>query len=172
MQGAVHSVYLDCLCGRNKVNSPDVLFIRSTFEKYGVQIVIDIFFKFFVVFVSDLSKTVFDKFEAKHLMDVEVEIQERLDPLQRGKEFLVLFGKFRTFLLEVCGISTQFLNGFHRCVHIHAFCFLRNRLGKLADKLICLVQKLLIRIDLHERPELFHRFQLGKGIFQMNLILR
>ena len=172
MQGAVHSVYLDCLCGRNKVNSPDVLFIRSTFEKYGVQIVIDIFFKFFVVFVSDLSKTVFDKFEAKHLMDVEVEIQERLDPLQRGKEFLVLFGKFRTFLLEVCGISTQFLNGFHRCVHIHASCFLRNRLGKLADKLICLVQKLLIRIDLHERPELFHRFQLGKGIFQMNLILR
>lgn len=48
---------------RDKINTPDILIIFITFDKNRIQIFINIFLKFLVVFLLNPSEAVMDKTE-------------------------------------------------------------------------------------------------------------
>lgn len=63
MHGRIDGFDFLCLMLRDKINTPDILIIFITFDKNRIQIFINIFLKFLVVFLLNPSEAVMDKTE-------------------------------------------------------------------------------------------------------------
>ena len=50
---------------RDEVNTPHILVITGTFDKNGVQIIVNIFLKLFIVFMSTFPNRYLDEFELR-----------------------------------------------------------------------------------------------------------
>ena len=81
MHGREHGVHLFHFRPEHEVKSPYIIVLMAG-EEHGIQVVINVFFKFAVIFYRDSSETHLDKAVMNQLVDIFRQSEKRSHPLQ------------------------------------------------------------------------------------------